>query len=228
MPLQDIYRELRILEPTLNEVPDLVSPGELAAALSVVGGNERLEAVSSLLVRIRRRITALEDVPRSLKLRIAVLANSIKRLDLLAGSIFNEIVTDFESRQVRYELIAPSGDDLPYVQFQKHYPLASWRFVDWSLVAGGKCFNVNDPILVRQHFRDCCHELAVTSGSVFITEGIFEASMRMTVEDLLEHSDVLFSYCSDMLLIGENATWVFEVFHEGEIGYGAQPSTAHR
>jgi hypothetical protein len=42
----------------------------------------------------------------------------------------------------------------------------------------------------------------------------------MSVADLLEQSDALFEYCSDMLFIGEDAAWIFELFHEGEVAYG--------
>ena len=221
MPITDLYRELQNLGPTIKALPGLISASEFDSALEVVGGNERLAAVRALILKLRADIKGRQDVPRPLQLRLAVLANAINGLDLRASSTFDFILTELEARGVACELIAPGGDDLPYVQFQKLYPVAGWRFVDWEKVPRGKQFYVREPLLMREHFRKCCLLHDVQDGPVFITTGIVEANMRMTVADLLEHSDVLFTYCSDMLLIGEDAAWIFEVFHEGEIGYGS-------
>lgn len=221
LPITDLYRELHSLGPTIKALPGLVNASEFDSALAVVGGNERLAAVRALLLKLLASVKGRPDVPRPLQLRLAVLANSINGLDLRASSTFHFILNDLEARGVACELIAPGGDDLPYMQFQKLYPGAGWRFVDWEKVPGGKQFYVREPVEMREHFRQCCGLLNVQDGPVFITTGIVEANMRMTVADLLEHSDVLFTYCSDMLFIGEDAAWIFEVFHEGEIGYGS-------
>ncbi len=228
MPIIDLYRELRTLEPRLLELPGLVQSGEVNEALQVIGGNERLESVCRFLAQLRDRMDLRQDVPRALKLRIAVLSNSMATLDLRASSIFDFILGELDKRAVNYQLIAPGGDDPPYAAFLKYYPMASWRFVDWNkfgAIAGAEArqFNENEPLSMRERFRDCCRTFNIHDGSVFITTSIFEASLQMTVADLLEHSDALFEYCSDMLFIGENAAWIFEVFHEGEIAYGRRP-----
>lgn len=225
MPIIDLYRELRALEPRLLELPGLVQKSEVDEVLQVVGGNERLESVRRFLAQLRSRIDLRQDVPRALKLRVAVLSNSMATLDLRASSIFDLILGELDKRAVNYLLIAPGGDDPPYADFLKYYPIASWRFVDWNkfpTIAGTEArqFQETEPLLMRERFRDCCRNYKICDGTVFITTSIFEASLQMSVVDLLEHSDALFEYCSDMLLIGEDAAWIFEVFHEGEVAYG--------
>lgn len=68
MPIIDLYRELRTLEPRLLELPGLVQSGEVDHVLQVVGGNERLESVRRFIAQLRARMELRQDVPRALKL----------------------------------------------------------------------------------------------------------------------------------------------------------------
>lgn len=225
MSLKDIYFELRYLETVLKEEFCLVQAGEIDSALTVIGGNERLHAVRTLIGKIRQRIKEKPETPRALKLRLAVLANSIETLDLRASSIFESILNDLDKKSVAYELIAPGGDDPPYTAFLRRYPGASWRFVDWDKVESISGSEVKRGFFkeaeeLSSHYQECCRRLHLANQPVYVTTSVFEASLRLTLDDLREHSLSLFLYCSDMLFIGENADWIFEVFHEGEYGYG--------
>lgn len=225
MTLNSLYSELRKLGDEDLSRLELVEPGEFHAAVSTIGGNERLHAVRTLIGKIRQRIKEKPETPRALKLRLAVLANSIETLDLRASSIFESILNDLDEKSVAYELIAPGGDDPPYTAFLRRYPGASWRFVDWDKVESISGSEVKRGFFkeaeeLSSHYQECCRRLHLANQPVYVTTSVFEASLRLTLDDLREHSLSLFLYCSDMLFIGENADWIFEVFHEGEYGYG--------
>jgi len=222
--LGDIYSELASMEPFLEALGEDELLCDARMALAEPDGNKRMAAVKAVLETLKDKFDRRSDVGSNEKMRIMVMINSIRRDDLHKSSTtIDNIVKELERRNARVEVIAPWGEDRTFARFKERFPLASWRFVDWSGVPD--CFEqaVRDPEEIKAIFQSLCRENAIVDGEVFVTTSFIEPSLRMSLPDLLACADVLARYGTDLLFIIGDADWVFEIFHEGDIGFGRAP-----
>ncbi|MGD9679818.1 MAG: hypothetical protein AB7W16_01425 [Candidatus Obscuribacterales bacterium] len=222
--LGDIYRELASMEPFLQALGDDEILSSTRLALAEPDGNQKMAAVKAVLEMLRERLDRRGDVGSNEKMRLLVMLNSIKRDDLHKSSTtIDNIVEELEGRHARVEVIAPGGEDRPFARFKERFPLAFWRFVDWSRVPDCFVKQVRDPEEIKAIFQSLCRENSILDGEVFITTSFVEPSLRMSLTDLLACADVLARYGTDLLFIIDDADWVFEIYHEGDIGFGRAP-----
>lgn len=212
------------MEPFLQALGDDEILSSTRLALAEPDGNQKLAAVKAVLEMLRERLDQHGDVGSNERMRLLVMLNSIKRDDLHKSSTtIDNIVQELDERHVRVEVIAPWGEDRPFTRFKERFPLASWRFVDWSRVPD--CFekSVRDPDEIKSIFQSLCRDNSIDDGEVFITTSFVEPNLRMSLTDLLACADVLARYGTDLLFISDDADWVFEIYHEGDIGFGLAP-----
>lgn len=222
--LGDIYSELASMETFLESLGEDEILSDARMALAEPDGNKRMAAVRAVLETLKDKCDRLSDLGSGEKMRILVMLNSIRREDLHKSSAtIDTIVEELEVRNTRVEVIAPYGEDLPFVRFKERFPPAAWRFVDWSRVPDSFAKHVRDPEEIKAIFQALCRENSIPDGEVFITTSFIEPSLKMTLSDLLACADVFARYGTDLLFVIADADWVFEIFHEGEIGFGRAP-----
>lgn len=226
MELRSVYKLLADFPDFLIELEEHALAAKLAEAMSLRGGNRRLAAISDVLNEVKLEIQTHSGLPLRRKTQLAVILNAIKKVDLRSFYTVGSIAEELEGRSVPFTLVAPCGDDEPYLAYEKRFPPASWRFVDWAAVPNSREFKENGPMEIKALFRRCVDDLGLAKQEVFITSGLYEPSFEMDLIDLMNHAELVFAFGTDTLVLNKSADWAFEFFHEGEVGYGIAPLPA--
>lgn len=246
MNLTTIYEETRQLVCRLEETKyKVVLSSMLEDALTVSGGNQRLSAVRQAVQKALEIVESQETdliagdnleqndcskviTSRAIRLKLRLLLNGLSKVDLRDSSFVSAVASEFDAKSIPYSLIAPCADEAHWTLFQNRFPSTCWRLVDWSSVEDAVIFQYRNGADAAQFFDRCCNEFGLENADVFVTTSIIESNFMIALKDLRTGGcEIICDHHSDVLFIGENADWVFEIYHEGEGGYAKAPRPSY-
>ena len=224
MNLAQAYKIMQELVPILA-LTKVEESTALASCFAPLNGSERLRALKAVLEPVRQAILlAAPDCPgldTSRRVKILAAINAISRYRPL-NSQLEPLVQALEQASASYRLVPPFGEEPVMEDFLRRFPLSSYKFVDFdslpdSLVVYEEAHG--DAIRV---LADRAVQFDLLESTVYFTWGEPEPAIELKLQALLAFGHESF-WGGDMLVIGPQADWVYEVFHEGELGFALAP-----
>lgn len=223
MNLAQAYKIMQELVPILALTKEEESTA-LASCFLPLNGSERLQALKAVLEPVRQAILLAADCPgldTSRRVKVLAAINAISRYRPL-NSQLEPLVQALEQASASYRLVPPFGEEPVMEDFLRRFPLSSYKFVDFdslpdSLVVYEEAHG--DAIRV---LADRAVQFDLLESTVYFTWGEPEPAIELKLQALLAFGHESF-WGGDMLVIGPQADWVYEVFHEGELGFALAP-----
>lgn len=223
MNLAQAYKIMQELVPILALTKEEESTA-LASCFLPLNGSERLQALKAVLEPVRQAILLAADCPgldTSRRVKVLAAINAISRYRPL-NSQLEPLVQALEQASASYRLVPPFGEEPVMEDFLRRFPLSSYKFVDFdslpdSLVVYEEAHG--DAIRV---LADRAVQFDLLKSTVYFTWGEPEPAIELKLQALLAFGHESF-WGGDMLVIGPQADWVYEVFHEGELGFALAP-----
>ena len=223
MNLAQAYKIMQELVPILALTKEEESTA-LASCFLPLNGSERLQALKAVLEPVRQAILLAADCPgldTSRRVKVLAAINAISRYRPL-NSQLEPLVQALEQASASYRLVPPFGEEPVMEDFLRRFPLSSYKFVDFdslpdSLVVYEEAHG--DAIRV---LADRAAQFDLLESTVYFTWGEPEPAIELKLQALLAFGHESF-WGGDMLVIGPQADWVYEVFHEGELGFALAP-----
>jgi len=222
--LAQAYKIMQELVPILA-LTRVEESTALASCFLPLNGSERLQALKAVLEPVRQAILlAAADCPgldTSRRVKALAAINAISRYRPL-NSQLEPLVQALEQASASYRLVPPFGEEPVMEDFLRRFPLSSYKFVDFdslpdSLVVYEEAHG--DAIRV---LADRAAQYDLLESTVYFTWGEPEPAIELKLQALLAFGHESF-WGGDMLVIGPQADWVYEVFHEGELGFALAP-----
>ena len=223
MNLAQAYKIMQELVPILALTKEEESTA-LASCFLPLNGSERLQALKAVLEPVRQAILLAADCPgldTSRRVKVLAAINAISRYRPL-NSQLEPLVQALEQASASYRLVPPFGEEPVMEDFLRRFPVSSYKFVDFdslpdSLVVYEEAHG--DAIRV---LADRAVQFDLLESTVYFTWGEPEPAIELKLQALLAFGHESF-WGGDMLVIGPQADWVYEVFHEGELGFALAP-----
>ena len=223
MNLAQAYKIMQELVPILALTKEEESTA-LASCFLPLNGSERLQALKAVLEPVRQAILLAADCPgldTSRRVKVLAAINAISRYRPL-NSQLEPLVQALEQASASYRLVPPFGEEPVMEDFLRRFPVSSYKFVDFD--------SIPDSLVVYEEahgdairvLADRAVQFDLLESTVYFTWGEPEPAIELKLQALLAFGHESF-WGGDMLVIGPQADWVYEVFHEGELGFALAP-----
>ncbi len=223
MNLAQAYKIMQELVPILALTKEEESTA-LASCFLPLNGSERLRALKAVLEPVRQAILLAADCPgldTSRRVKVLAAINAISRYRPL-NSQLEPLVQALEQASASYRLVPPFGEEPVMEDFLRRFPVSSYKFVDFD--------SIPDSLVVYEEahgdairvLADRAVQFDLLESTVYFTWGEPEPAIELKLQALLAFGHESF-WGGDMLVIGPQADWVYEVFHEGELGFALAP-----
>ncbi|MBI5173627.1 MAG: hypothetical protein SFV17_06875 [Candidatus Obscuribacter sp.] len=222
MNLAQAYKIMQELVPILLRA-GVEESASLASCFAPLNGSERLQALKAVLEPVRRVILASDFPALDTSRRVKVLAaiNAINRYRPL-NSQLEPLVQALDQASVSYRLVPPFGEEPVVEDFRRRFPMSSYKFVDFDALPASRVVYEEAHGDAIRVLADRAAQYDLLESTVYFTWGEPEPAIELKLQALLAFGYESF-WGGDMLVIGPQADWVYEVFHEGELGFALAP-----
>ncbi len=226
MNLAQAYKIMQDLVPVLAQVAESES-SSLAACFKPLNGSERLQALKEVLEPVRQALLVAVPASPGLALdtsgRVKALAaiNAISRYRPL-NSQLEPLVEALERASEPYRLVPPFGEEPVLEAFYRRFPASSYKFVDFDLLPDSLVVYERSNGDAIRILAERTAQFGLQEARVYFTWGEPEPAIELKLQALLDCGGESF-WGGDMLVLGPQADWVYEIFHEGELGFAFAP-----
>lgn len=207
-------------------VQQLQPPGvaqSLLEALLVQQGNSKLaavqEAVSHLEAALKNHTLRL---PLALHREVLAIAVQLRQLNLQEPWWVSELLRSLQQAKHEHHFIAPGGQEPMYELFKQRFPTAGWRFVDWEKHPWSWQWPHPPKHSLVEWFGQLSQQHSL-EGKVLLTWSDDVGWLELDWPAVVQLAEVVFVAPGDVLIVGPQARWALEWFHEGQVGFGLAP-----